>query len=343
MKANVQDQQRRFEYSSVRWLNKSELVDALARNQPIFPCLVDESDRMCFVGVGSSANLIGTVTQENGSDWQLIALDPISRQLESFGEQFRVLSLDSAESFYWRETSDKSTPLHALRLAIDEVNSEYLFCGKRLDSANKMAQHLIDLALKNKFGRVNSHDRRLLLAVHNNDDEMLGLEHYDILCLRPSPVHLKQLCRDQLRSWLNRNQLDLVDYLNRCQVKDQQIIEYILYPNRLSAGQSMLRDLDKLVREDNQFEMLIKSNGDLVCQTINDNAGDDDLKLERIIYRNVDSIFMDDKRLVFNLLNGKAQIVERFNTNSSNSSDESSGKKFGIEKNTDKPSYSIYD
>jgi hypothetical protein len=92
------------------------------------------------------------------------------------------------------------------------------------------------------------------------------------------------------------------------------LIKLLKYPSHLSTGEFMLKD-EKLVSDDDKFEIKIEKNGDLVCKSIDHSLSDQedsDSKIINLIRQRVDSVWLHRYQVAFYLQNRKVWIDRNF-------------------------------
>lgn len=87
----------------------------------------------------------------------------------------------------------------------------------------------------------------------------LDIKKYEILCLKPTPTSLKELCRLRVRV-MSRHSNEIIERMNK-DTSDliyipNVLIDYLKYPTYLTVGECLLKN-EKIVSNDGQFEMVI--------------------------------------------------------------------------------------
>ena len=95
----------------------------------------------------------------------------------------------------------------------------------------------------------------------------VGLDQFETLCVKPSPVSLKTLCRSVVRSSLDFNQksIQLLDA-----AIPRTLLDFVKYPVHLNTGEFLLPG-EKLVAKDGSCEMWIdETSNELVIRNNDD-------------------------------------------------------------------------
>jgi len=202
-----------------------------------------------------------------------------------------------------------------LRAAIDENTNEYFYVGRPLSQRlnrptvwsvwNSQFGNFNEPVPNELFGKVHlSHE--CLYAPFNNHE--LAYREYEILCLKPTPTSLKILNRELIRRLTNYSN-ENIELINQpVPVVPSVLIKFIKYPSYLSVGEYLLKN-EKLVREDNKYELKIADNGNLILSSLITNGQKnslnkeqlDDLKniqVQRNITSNVNSIWLHRSQVV---------------------------------------------
>ncbi|CAF1091994.1 unnamed protein product [Brachionus calyciflorus] len=96
----------------------------------------------------------------------------------------------------------------------------------------------------------------------------LNYKTYDILCLKPSPACLKNLCRLELRKLLGHSNEKIEKINEKSLVQlSKSLINFIKYPSYLLVGEYLLNG-DKFVSKDGRFELTIEDYGKLVIKSL---------------------------------------------------------------------------
>ena len=117
---------------------------------------------------------------------------------------------------------------------------------------------------------------------------MEKLKSYDVLCLKPSPASLKQLCRLRIRKCCKKDNLRIKTYYRNY----PNLVDYLKYPNSLKCSQCLLKG-DSIVSENSVYKLSLLESGDLVFY-VNDN--NDYIYL----YQNVDCLNFNEFSLIVN-------------------------------------------
>lgn len=243
-KALVDNIERQLDFKELRWLNKEAFIYVLQSNEPIYPCLFDNKYiGKTIPGKEFSLELIGTVEIDFNNEWVLrVAYD---HEVYDFYTDFMILSISDPKAFEWIQVKNKTLPKYALRAVLDDRQNEFLYIGRLLDS----------------IGTFRKSDNFLHVSIQNT--EILQMEFY-ILCLKPSPASLKSLCRSTIRNFTSHSNVSIKKlkfYL------PETLVSYLTYPSSLSVGEFLLKS-EKLVTNDDLYELYIDSDNYLVCKCV---------------------------------------------------------------------------
>jgi hypothetical protein len=275
-----------------------------------------------------SLEIIGCVRKSDSSgQWQLVV--PHSSTTFTIKNDFLVLSIEDTRSFQWRRTSKSEIPKYALRGCIDRLTNEYFYVGRTRpqDENNdengpnyyRYGQSWVRFRerVPSLFGKVHvSH--ACMYAPYDNLE--LSFKHYDVLCLRPSPASLKQLCRCTLRELFQHSNEKIASINGSLPLN---LVEFLKYPAFLSVGEYLVKG-EKLVRDDGRFEMVIEPNDDLYIRpcvlssslTARQSASEQfDLEtqqVKRLIHPRIDSIWLHRFHLVLYRKDGRLYVLHNF-------------------------------
>lgn len=156
-------------------------------------------------------------------------------------DEFLVLYIEDPNSYFWSSSHDsnifqehvvtfpkETVPSFALRAAYNSVDQKYNYIGRIVTSGShsntEQTQQSLSQRpkfyanawvyfddggggqneLKSIFGRIGRSQRLIFVSYRNLE---VGMDHFETLCVRPSPVSLKTLCRSVVRSNLGCNQV----------------------------------------------------------------------------------------------------------------------------------------
>lgn len=147
------------------------------------------------------------------------------------------------------------------------------------------------------FGKVHISHKCLYAPI--NELEM-QFTKYRILALKPSPCSLKNLCRISIRILMSNSNENIKKINNNKSGRlylPVALINYLKYPSYLSVGEYLIKG-EKIVREDDNFELLIEDNNNLVIKSIIHDVSEQDTQIKRIISSNVHSIWLQRFQIV---------------------------------------------
>lgn len=366
---SVQEISRKLTFSSINWLTREKFLEFINLNQSIYPYLIEDGKK-CFIGKTIQNNLkegvrfgrdfysgnniinleiIGTVSENENNEWILNV--PHSCTVHTVKDQFLILSIEDKNSFEWISTQDDQIPKYALRGCIDRFTNEYFYIGKpsfdlnrelRVDYYDYVNWNRFREPIPNYFGKVHVSHKCLYLPF---DKLELRLNKYDILCLKPSPASLKILSRTKLRELL-KNSNENISRINKNKsgrkYVPEMLVNFIKFPSSLSVGEYMMKG-EKLVRDDDKFELVIEENGKLICKSLIKDKKSlsteeltelEDTQVARIISYNVDSIWLHRFQVAFYEKSKRVHVVHNF-------FGESPEYLFKISDHSDTPSYTI--
>jgi hypothetical protein len=339
---------RKHIFPKIKWLNKQKFKEYLRLNQKnsakynIYPYMdaidgVENLNNRIYVGKSIPTvpnngiffardyrenkqiflEVIGTVSRNMDGEWVLEVSH--GSTVHKITNDFLVLCLDDPNSFKWIETEYDQVPKYAFQAAIDEFSNEYFFVGR--NSVNYQPRYYSEEGwrsfnenVRNVFGKVHIGHRCMYAPLNNLE---LAFTKYEILCLIPSPSSLKTLCCLEIRKALNHSNVkikQLNENKNGIKHLPDVLIKFLKYPSYLSVGEFMLKD-EKLVSEDDKFEIKIKKNGDLVCQSTGYSLNEqdhNDSEITNLIKQRVDSVWLHRYQVAFYLQNRKVYIARNF-------------------------------
>jgi len=125
------------------------------------------------------------------------------------------------------------------------------------------------------------------------------MDNFETLCLKVSPAPLKTLCRSAVRSYANYSQKNIkaINSIGH-QLVPESLIQFLKYPAYLSAGEYMIRN-EKLVDENDRFELAFDSVGNLVSRSLGSKRDAGGELKESVIARNIDLIWINRLKSVF--------------------------------------------
>ena len=258
--------------------------------------------------------VIGSVyLPRNSNKWKLIITH--DNQVFEIDDDFLVLYINDPNSFFWNSNieeqsnseytfrfNNKNIPRYAFRAAVDKIDCKYSYIGRTLvenefylgepmPSRPKFYMNgwfYFSDNIPQTFGKINR-SYKLLFAAHKNME--LGFDQFETLCLKASPAPLKILCRSALRKYLNFSQQKIKSINDATHHIPKHLIDYLKFPSSLKAGEFMLKD-EKLVKEEDDYELFIDQTGNLVCKSLTTNK-------EKLIAYNVDTIWLHRFQTVF--------------------------------------------
>lgn len=343
--ANVLNQSRRLKFPSIRWLNKSKFEHYLFNNIPIHPKLNSSTDinnnnntsnDCIYVGKTITTNtregarygfdhgdinhrlvyleIVGTVAKNSDNEWLLYVTH--SNKVYEIKEDFLVLALENEHDYEWKNVFFNDLLVkHPLVGGQDLKRKENMYIGKAS----------VENTGENVFGGVSFSDNCLHLA-HN--DRELAYKKFDLLCLKPSPASLKDLCRDMLRRHFDHSN-EKINHLNAQNTLPHSLLNYVKYPSYMKRGDCLLKG-EKLVSYDDSFELSLDHEGDLTYRPLKIgqkyltceylfNCQDPlamDVKnvhnFKKFISDNVDSVVFNRNYILFNKNDNKTYVYKSF-------------------------------
>lgn len=156
------------------------------------------------------------------------------------------------------------------------------------------------------YGKINKTYKLMFIPLKSLE---VGLDQFETLCLKVSPAPLKILCRTAVRSYVNYSQKNIKSINSvEHQLIPESLIDFLKYPAYLAVGEYMLSN-EKLVGEDDRFELAFDSTGNLVCRALHEECTGQQhthnlsqierQKLESVVHRNIDLIWIHRLKAVF--------------------------------------------
>ncbi|RNA33141.1 hypothetical protein BpHYR1_037079 [Brachionus plicatilis] len=140
-------------------------------------------------------------------------------------DSFALLNFPNSNCFKWSNFESK-LPDNALRVGYDTVNESVLYVGRTVGKN------------VNLIGKLSTHDFKLITSV-KQEIKILDSK-FQVLCLKPSPQSLKILCRNQLRSIFNLNNLDLIKLKNK--IENSKLRDFVKLKCCLKPGEYLNRN-----------------------------------------------------------------------------------------------------
>ncbi|CAF0746278.1 unnamed protein product [Brachionus calyciflorus] len=353
---SIQEIDHKLTFKQIKWLSKTKFEDLLSKGKQIHPFISNENNRNRFyIGKTIQHDLEEGVrlnnyhyyyhdnnareNEQNELNLEIIGtifLNPETKQWQlnvahnsgviEIKKNFLVLSIEDPNSYQWITTNENKIPKYALRGCVDRVSNEYFYFGRTgFDSENPKYYQNDWIAYEhptkvpNLFGKV--HVGHSLMYVPYDNKE-LAYTIYDVLCIKPSPSRLKNLCRLELRNLLSHSN-ERIERINQNESKiflPECLISFIKYPSYLSVGEYMLNG-EKIIRKDGKFEMTIERDGKFVCKSIianrdklsqKDLIDQEDTQFKRIIAYGVHSVWLSRFQIVLYKLNNKIKVIHNF-------------------------------
>ena len=276
----VENFQRNISFPSIVWLEKSEYVDAKVNGSlnlyPAFEFTKILNEKL-LIGknvsylTNSTKNVfIGYVNSENDDNLKIAT----NEKKVVLTKNYYILCFSDSSSFNWIETINDKIPKYALRSCLNYNLFEYFYIGRTLDD-------------KKYIGNICRSDG--LLYICNEFNEAKSYSNFEILCLKPSPTSLKQLCSIYIRQVMSKNgfkESSLEKYLPK------PLIDFLKYPSFLCNGECLLKN-EKLVSENGLHELKLTENSKLEYFQI-------ETEKKRILYDFVESIWINKYFSVIN-------------------------------------------
>jgi hypothetical protein len=202
-----------------------------------------------------------------------------------------VLKVKTPNSYEWVKTSSACLCKvnYPLRVCFNAVTNECLYAARTLGS-NKCIGHV---SSKTDFK----------LCVPNSKNDVDKYDTFEILCLKPTPTTLKNLCRIKLRLILDQDNFKIRQLT---QLIDENAVEYIVHPHTLRFNQCLLKD-QCIVSENGQYKLKLLKNGKLFYLI---NKSNDYIYL----YDNVDCICFNEFGLVVFFVDSTSDFIVTSNS-----------------------------
>jgi hypothetical protein len=335
---------RNITFREIKWLSK-ERFEAVIKNRLgiIYPYIneTNELDKRIYIGktvpkapprdnspfpanrlssLGYCSHhhleIIGNVykTAEKIGKWKLVITH--NGNIYEIEDDFLILNIEDPNAFFWRSNVDYSKSIennfnndlfkYALRAAVDNSKSEYIFIGRTFSDVLSASRpkyysggwYNIESSAQ-CFGKI-THNTGLLLAPYKNIE--LGFDRYQVLCLKATPAPLKILCRSAIRTYLNYSQEKIKSINKYClnSIPDS-LISFLKYPSYLKVGEFLLIN-EKLVHEDDKYEIFIDENTRNLIAKYNSNSINDEyasIDSQKIIAYNVNNIWLHRFHTIF--------------------------------------------
>ena len=333
---------RKYVFPVIKWLTKAKFEEYIelqlkhpdSNSYKVYPYLSaiedeDSPNNRVYVGKSIPTNtdegirnysynrtlnleVIGDVVKNLNGEWELNF--PHGSAVCKIKRDFLVLCLEDPFSFEWIRTKSNIIPKFAMKAAADELTREYFYVGRTLGETNAKGSYyengrwnVFNEYVPKLFGKVHV-GHKLLYVPHNGRE--LGYSEFEILCLKPTPSPLQILTRELIRNSIEKSN-DKISLINSSRrYLPDYLINFIKYPAALSVGEYMLKG-EKLISDDNKYEILIKNNGDLVCKSIK-NENNQDVAVCRILRQAVHSIWLHRFQVIFHLTDDHLYIAHSF-------------------------------
>ena len=271
---NVKDLQRTYNFPKISWLDINYFKEIENKIQ-IHPNIKEADGRKMYIGKTvpdysdnrnpmSLNEIIGAVIQDLDGNFSLKV--PFDSTVFNIKENFVVLSIEDENSYHWIKDSNGHLPKFSLRGSICSNPLEFLYIGRSIlnDSSAKFFQYprmeLLNQTVEPSFGKIHSSHNCLYVPL---DDKELAFNEYEVLCLKPSPTTLKEICCSVIRNSLGQNAHDMKE---KFQSKlPNELIKYLEYPVSLSYGEYMLKG-EKILSKCGRYELLINNENKLICK-----------------------------------------------------------------------------
>jgi hypothetical protein len=270
----------RLEFSKISWIQSNNFINSSRKNRVLerkFCPQNNVNNDLLVVGKirtrfrAKNNQITDFIGKYNLTDKKFYICGPDSLVYD-FGF-CSVLNIDKENSYKWVETNMKDVQdekKYLLRVAYDSLRKSVQYVG----------------TINRYIGSINSID--FCLEASKNDNKTEKLKSYDILCLKPSPASLKQLCRLKIRKMCKKDNLRIKTFYRNF----PNLVDYLKYPNSLKCTQCLLKG-DSIVSENSVYKLTLLENGDLVFY-INDN--NDFI----FLYENVDCLNFNEFSLIVN-------------------------------------------
>jgi hypothetical protein len=267
--------ERRFEFGDIQWIHSDDF-GTIESSREIGPSLHTLDGSKVYVGkliprekltYGlSSAELIGYVTKNyHTREWELIVT--YSSTAIVYNKNFLVLSIQDPNSYEWDKASGQDLPKFAFRAAADMTINEFLFVGRTIADDPKPGRyysqhswHPFERSVEALFGKVHSSHRCLYTSPDKETE--ISYENYEVLCMKPSPTSLRNLCRLAIRKKLEYDD----ERISRLQLLIPQfLLDFLKNVKYLNCNDCLLSG-EKIVTECGKFELFINEHRTIVCR-----------------------------------------------------------------------------
>ncbi len=262
-------------FEDLAWLTISDFanIDKSTNLSKNFPSGFDVDGEATFIGKTRSI-----LSQRNLVTDQIGTVKRSTRKMEIIHrgklfdiQQFLVLGVKDLDKCEWKRAKEK--PLFALRVGIDVVTQNILYIAR---STVKESTYLGFISGPGSFQ----------IPITNKQDILFS--NVEILCLKPSPVSLKHLCRSRIRDLTNNenNQIDKLDEV----LNDFDLLNFIRFKSYLKSNEC-LKPGESIVSKNGVYKLSILVDGRLLYYF---NEEGDFL----FLYDNVESLWLNDLKLV---------------------------------------------
>ena len=297
--------ERKLSFHQYEWIEKELFESFLNSNCDISPCVTNKNSENVYIGkylprqqqLHSNINdlshirseTIGQVERDFNGSWKLVVI--YNYVIYEIKNDFFILSIKNPNSFNWIESEFDKIPKYALKAAIDEQNLEFVYIGCTFDDSNGSyysdGWHDIDNQLSGvSIGRYRKNDKALHTVKNGLEFKHLKFKFF---CLKPSPTSLKELCKISIRNYTKNTNVNI-----KCLGDMPSIlINYLKYPSYLNMGDYLLKG-EKLISEDDKYELYIDYDNYLVCKNSITNS-------RLILYNHsfIDSIWLQKLQTIF--------------------------------------------
>ena len=299
---------RKISFQQYDWIEKELFESILNSNFEIFPFLKKKDNENIYIGKYlprqqlSYSNIndlsqirsetIGHVEKDFNGSWKLILI--YNYVIYEIKNDFLILSFKNPNSFNWVESESDQIPKYALKAGIDEQVLEFVYIGCTVSDSKYASGHYyfdgwheINQISDISLGRYRINDKALHIVTNGLE---VKCSKFKILCLKPSPASLKELCKIAIRCYTKKTNTNiklLSDYMPLI------LIDYLKYPSYLNMGDYLLKG-EKLISEDDKYELYIDDDNYLVCKNSITNS-------RLILYNHsfVDSIWLQKLQTIF--------------------------------------------
>ena len=280
-------------YEPLTWLTSSEFIRFdKTKLDNHFPCGKSGDGELLFIGKTrarlSSSNRL---TDQIGSVKRSIRKLQLCHNNKVFNvDAFSVLGFKSSKCLMWTQVNLMNEvkiklPNFALKLGYDTVSDNILYAART--EPNKSVSYI---------GKLNT-DGHLMIP---NNEDIIVLKKFEILCIKASPNSLKKLCRLKLRLLLCNENLKInnLQYL-----VENSLVTFIKYSNVLKCNEQ-LRPGESLISPNGKYKLSIDKDGRLLYYL---NERRDFL----FLYDNVESLWFTDLKIVvcFNNFNSTSFLM----------------------------------